>query len=247
MATAVERFKINRNKLVRFMMKYQFALKELETKLDILKTEFRLLHDYNPIEHTGTRIKSPESILKKLQRKGGDLSLSGIQEKVRDIAGMRIVCSFVSDIYRIADLLKNQNDLNVVEVEDYINNPKPNGYQSLHMLVEVPVFMSDRCEMVVVEVQIRTIAMDFWASLEHKIFYKFNGVVPPGLREDLKEAADTAHALDKKMESLHREVQACKPEQPDNAEQAMAVLLSENHPLPFPRALLEIFEADARK
>jgi putative GTP pyrophosphokinase len=225
--------------LTRFMMMYKFALQEVETKIDILQEEFQLLHDYNPIEHTKSRVKSPESIMKKLYRKGGAGSLKEIRESITDIAGIRITCSFVSDIYRVSSLLQNQNDLEVVSVKDYIKDPKPNGYQSLHLLVKVPVFMSDRQESVYVEVQIRTIAMDFWASLEHKIFYKFNGTVPQRLLDELKEAADSASELDEKMERLHREVDLIKTEQ--SAVQGLdSGLFGENAKLPIPNQLLAL-------
>jgi putative GTP pyrophosphokinase len=210
----LEQLKQIRNKLTRFMMIYKFALQEVETKIDILQEEFQLLHDYNPIEHTKSRLKTPESIMKKLYRKGGAGSLQEIRESIKDIAGIRITCSFVSDIYHISRMLQGQDDLEIISVKDYIQNPKPNGYKSLHLLVKVPVFMSDRQESVYVEVQIRTIAMDFWASLEHKIFYKFNGTVPQRLLDELKEAADSADELDEKMERLHMEVYQIRTEQP---------------------------------
>jgi len=195
-----------KTELVRFMMSYKFALDELNTKIDILKQEFHYIHDYNPIEHVKSRIKSPESIIKKSYKKGYDLSLPLIKENIRDIAGIRITCSFLSDIYELSDMLQQQQDLKVLEIKDYIKNPKPNGYQSLHLVLEVPVFMSDRVEKVCVEVQIRTIAMDFWASLEHKIYYKYNKEVPQHLMDELKEAATSASLLDKKMENIRKEM-----------------------------------------
>lgn len=206
----IEQMKFMQQKITRFLMMYKFALQEVETKIDILQEEFQLLHDYNPIEHTKSRLKSPESIMKKLYRKGGIGSLEDIKHTIKDIAGIRITCSFISDIYRISEMLQNQQDLTTISVKDYIKNPKPNGYKSLHLLVEVPVFMSDRVEPVCVEIQIRTIAMDFWASLEHKIFYKCNETVPEELLKDLKLAADTAFELDQKMERLHREINEIK-------------------------------------
>ncbi|RRJ64024.1 GTP pyrophosphokinase family protein [Paenibacillus oralis] len=206
----LEQMKALQKKLTRFMMMYKFALQELETKIEILQEEFQMLHDYNPIEHTKSRLKSPESIMKKIYRKGGPLSLDGIKSSIHDIAGIRITCSFISDIYRISQMLQNQKDLNVLSIKDYIKHPKSNGYKSLHMLVEVPVFMSDGEEPVCVEIQIRTIAMDFWASLEHKIFYKYNESVPERLLQDLKKAADTAYELDIKMEQLQREMEEIK-------------------------------------
>jgi len=243
----VEQLKWIKDRIVRFMMMYQFALNELETRIDILKEEFHLLHDYNPIEHTKTRLKSPESIMNKLLRKGGGGSLDNIKDKVKDIAGMRITCSFISDIYWIRDMLQSQSDLNIVEVKDYIAHPKPNGYQSLHLLIEVPIYTSDRRELVCVEVQIRTIAMDFWASLEHKIFYKYNGSVPQRLLAELKGAADVANALDVKMESLHREVEEIKSAQHDGGDAELARLISGDRELPIPRALLELIGEEERK
>ncbi|MGN7175198.1 GTP pyrophosphokinase [Cytobacillus sp. SAFR-174] len=206
-----------RTDLVRFMMSYKFALEEINTKLNILKEEFQYVHDYNPIEHVKSRIKSPESIFKKLQRKKLEISLESIEQNIRDIAGVRITCSFVSDIYKIQAMLQSQKDITVLECRDYIQNPKPNGYQSLHLIVQIPIFMSDREELVPVEIQIRTIAMDFWASLEHKIYYKYNKEIPQRIVKELKEAADTASRLDRKMENLHDEMIALKQLDDDEA------------------------------
>lgn len=216
-----------KNEITRFMMMYKFALDEMETKIEILKEEFQLLHDYNPIEHTKSRVKSPESIINKIARKNGELSLPSIKETIKDIAGLRITCSFVSDIYRIHEMLKVQHDLRIIDVKDYIANPKANGYQSLHLLIEVPVFMSDRAEKVLVEVQIRTIAMDFWASLEHKLYYKYNKAVPEHLLRELKEAADSAAALDIKMERLHREVESLQNEEEEETDSYLPALLDD--------------------
>lgn len=196
--------------LIRFMMSYKFALAEVNTKIDILQQEFEYIHDYNPIEHVKSRVKSPESILKKVQRKDYELSLTSIKENIRDIAGIRITCSFISDIYEISNMLQKQKDITVIECKDYIKNPKPNGYQSLHLIIQIPIFMSDRVEDVYVEIQIRTIAMDFWASLEHKIYYKYNKEVPQHMKDELKEAADSATLLDRKMERLQNEMNKLK-------------------------------------
>ncbi|QUH21151.1 GTP pyrophosphokinase [Alkaliphilus sp. B6464] len=196
--------------LTRFMMSYKFALDELNTKIDILKQEFEYIHDYNPIEHVKSRVKSPESILKKIYRKGYELSLPSIKSHIKDIAGIRITCSFISDIYKLSEMLQNQKDIKLINCKDYIKNPKPNGYQSLHLILEIPIFMSDREERVCVEVQIRTIAMDFWASLEHKIYYKYNKNVPEKLINELKEAANSVSQLDKKMENIHTEMKQFK-------------------------------------
>jgi len=231
-----------RHKITKFMMTYKFALQEMETKIEILKEEFHLLHDYNPIEHTKSRLKSPESIMKKLYRKNYDLSLAGIRSNIRDIAGLRITCSFISDIYRVSEMLSNHDDLRIIEVKDYIKNPKPNGYRSLHLLIEVPVFMSDHQERVCVEVQIRTIAMDFWASLEHKIFYKFDRDVPEQLLEELKIAADTATALDHRMERLHNEINEIKEEHAERDLIEMQQIMLSNQHISIPSALLKLLE-----
>ncbi|WP_337099318.1 GTP pyrophosphokinase [Paenibacillus sp. YIM B09110] len=218
-----------KTQMTRFMMMYKFALSELETRIEILQEEFHLLHEYNPIENTKSRLKSPKSIFEKLYRKQTGLSLTSIRNSIRDIAGMRITCSFISDIYRISDMLRNQSDLNIVEVKDYIKEPKPNGYQSLHLIIEVPVYISDRRENVFVEVQIRTIAMDFWASLEHKIFYKYNQEIPERLLNELREAAVSASALDHKMERLHDEIEAIKEEQDNDFSDELLQLLMNNN------------------
>ncbi|MFA9556908.1 GTP pyrophosphokinase family protein [Evansella sp. AB-rgal1] len=199
-----------KNEITRFIMAYEFALDEMNTKIDILKKEFEFIHEYSPIEHVSSRIKTPESIVKKVYRKNHELSFQSIKENINDIAGIRISCPFISDIYRLYDMLTFQKDIQIKEVKDYIAKPKPNGYQSLHVIVEIPVYMSDREERVCVEVQIRTIAMDFWASLEHKIFYKYNKDVPGRLLKDLKDAADSAAELDRKMERIHKEINEIK-------------------------------------
>jgi putative GTP pyrophosphokinase len=206
----LEKIRAVRMKLTRFMMIYKFALDEINTKIDILKQEFHYSYEYNPIEHVKSRLKTPESIIKKVYRKGYELSLPSIRENVKDIAGIRITCSFTSDIYEISDMLQRQKDIKLIEIKDYIKNPKPNGYKSLHLILEVPIFMSDQIENVCVEVQIRTIAMDFWASLEHKIYYKYDKEVPQHLLDELKEAAITVSQLDKKMENIHKEVSQIK-------------------------------------
>ncbi|WML42359.1 GTP pyrophosphokinase family protein [Neobacillus sp. OS1-2] len=220
--------------LTRFMMAYKFALDEINTKINILKDEFNYIHDYNPIEHVKSRLKSPESILKKVYRKGYDLSLGSIKENVKDIAGIRITCSFISDIYEMAKMISNQKDVRVVDYKDYIQNPKPNGYQSLHLILEIPIFMSDREELTYVEVQIRTIAMDFWASLEHKIYYKYNKEVPNHMIEELKDAAVMAAQLDRKMERLHQEIAVIKQADHEMEER----LIPNDH---FKRSFLESF------
>ncbi|MBO9129921.1 GTP pyrophosphokinase family protein [Bacillus sp. 165] len=190
-----------------FLFIYKFALDEIHTKLEILNEEFQFVHEHNPIEHIKVRIKSPESIKSKLERKGLEVSTENGERYIHDIAGIRVICSFVSDIYKIYDMIKNQDDVRVLRVKDYIKNPKPNGYQSLHLVIDIPVFLSDRTERVKVEVQIRTIAMDFWASLEHKIYYKFECDVPPHLTDELKQAAEMVHYLDVKMKRIKDEME----------------------------------------
>ena len=195
-----------RREFTRFLMSYKFGIDEMMTKINILKDEFTYIHDYSPIEHVKSRLKSADSVLGKTARKGLPLTLDAIRANIHDIAGIRITCSFIRDAYRISDMLTGQQDITVVAVKDYIAEPKANGYRSLHLIVEVPVFMSDRVESVRVEIQIRTVAMDFWASLEHKIFYKYDKAVPEALLDELRDAADVARHLDVKMEGLHEEV-----------------------------------------
>lgn len=185
------------------MFLYNAALKEVGTKLEILNDEFHHVHQYNPIEHIKTRIKTPESIVKKLKRNGYESSIENMVKYINDIAGVRLICSFTSDIYRLAEMIGNQSDLKVLSIKDYIKYPKDSGYKSYHMLVSVPVFLSDSVVETKVEIQIRTIAMDFWASLEHKIYYKFEGNAPENISQDLKECADMVSALDERMLQLN--------------------------------------------
>ncbi|PZU39153.1 MAG: GTP pyrophosphokinase [Microbacterium sp.] len=195
-----------RDEFQRFLLEYRFGLQEVETKIAILRDEFQHMHDYNPIEHVSSRVKTPDSLAEKVARKGIDPDFSVIREQITDVAGIRVTVSFVADAYRLFDLLTAQDDITVRTVKDYIAHPKANGYKSLHAIVEVPVFLSTGRVDVPVEVQFRTIAMDFWASLEHKIYYKFDRQVPEGLLASLKDAADSAAELDTRMERLHREV-----------------------------------------
>lgn len=191
-------------KTVNFL--YSSALKEVNTKLEILNDEFQHVHQYNPIEHIKSRLKTPESIVKKLRKSGYEISIENMVTHVNDIAGIRVICSFVSDIYTIADMIGKQNDIKVLSVKDYIQNPKGNGYRSFHMLVSIPIFLSDSMVDTKVEIQIRTIAMDFWASLEHKIYYKFEGKAPEYIRTDLKECSKIVSMLDAKMLSLNEAI-----------------------------------------
>ncbi len=185
---------------------YNSALKQISTKLEILNDEFQHVHRYNPIEHIKSRIKTSESIVKKLKKHGYESTIQNMVQYVNDIAGIRVICSFTSDIYRIAEMISNQSDIKVISVKDYIVNPKASGYKSYHMLVTVPVYLSDRIVDTKVEIQIRTVAMDFWASLEHKIHYKFEGNAPAYIKEELIACAKMVSELDIKMLSLNEEV-----------------------------------------
>ncbi|MCI8336434.1 MAG: GTP pyrophosphokinase family protein [Peptococcaceae bacterium] len=186
---------------------YQSAIKEIGTKIEILNDEFQAKQKRNPIEHIKSRVKSTKSIVKKLQRKGLPVTLDSARENLTDIAGIRIICSFIDDIYIIADLLSGQDDIVLVEKIDYIQKPKPSGYRSLHLILQVPVFFSDHTEHVKVEVQIRTIAMDFWASLEHKLHYKGSENVPDSISEELRECADIIAETDRKMQNIHNRLE----------------------------------------
>ncbi len=192
---------------------YTAALKEIGTKLEILNDEFKHVHRYNPIEHIKSRIKTSESIVKKLKRHGYESTIENMVRYVNDIAGVRVICSFTSDIYRIADMISNQNDIKILSIKDYIKNPKESGYKSYHMLVSIPIYLSDRKVDAKVEIQIRTVAMDFWASLEHKIRYKFEADAPQHIKDELVECARMVSDLDARMLSLNDEIQALIQEQ----------------------------------
>ena len=185
---------------------YNSALKEVGTKLEILNDEFQHVHQYNPIEHIKARLKTAESIVKKLKRHGYESTVENMVKYINDIAGIRIICSFTSDIYRIADMIMEQQDIKVINVKDYITFPKASGYKSYHIIVTVPVYLSDRVVDTKVEIQIRTVAMDFWASLEHKIQYKFEGAAPDHIKEELVECSKLVADLDARMLSLNEEI-----------------------------------------
>ena len=189
------------------MLVYSAAMKQIEAKIEILNEEFQQVHSYNPIEHVKSRLKSTESIVKKLKKQGREVSLGNMVEYVNDIAGVRVICSFTSDIYRIADIISKQRDIKVISVKDYLVKPKPSGYKSYHMIVSIPVYLTDRVVETKVEIQIRTVAMDFWASLEHKMNYKFEGNAPQSLKDELIMCAEIVSLLDERMLSLNEEVQ----------------------------------------
>ena len=188
------------------MMMYRCTVREVRTKLEVLNDEFSVEYKRNPISFIKTRIKKPESIYKKLKKLGYDFTAENIQNQLNDVAGIRVVCAFIDDIYTIADLIAKQDDITVIQVKDYIKNPKVSGYKSFHMHVTVPIFLSDRVVDTKVEIQIRTIAMDFWASLEHKIYYKFEGHAPEYISRDLRACAEIVSNLDAKMLQLNEAI-----------------------------------------
>ena len=188
------------------MQLYSAAVREVRTKVEILDEEFRTRYAHNPIHHIDSRLKSPQSMMKKLARKGLPQTLEAAEANLNDIAGIRIVCNYLDDIYRIADLLQRQRDVEFVHRRDYIENPKESGYRSLHLVIRIPVFLSSHTELVPVEVQIRTIAMDFWASLEHQLRYKSNHETTQQLRRRLQQCAEASAALDREMQDIYREI-----------------------------------------
>ncbi len=198
------------------MMMYDCAIKEVRTKLEVLNSEFSVRYQRNPIEFISSRIKKPVSIARKLRKRGFPVNISSMEENLTDIAGVRVICSFIDDIYAIADMLTRQDDLRILERKDYIQAPKPNGYRSLHLILEVPVFFSDHKRSMKAEVQIRTIAMDFWASLEHQLKYKKEVPDEQEIIQELKECADTIAATDQRMMAIRNRIHntAQSPEDP---------------------------------
>ncbi len=188
------------------MLFYESALAEIQTRINVVNKEFKLMNNYSPIEHVASRIKSPKSIMRKLALNGFDITLENIVKHINDVAGIRIICSFTTDIFDLAAYIMKQEDINVLKVKDYINSPKANGYMSYHMIVSIPVHLAEKTVFTKVEIQIRTIAMDFWASLEHKMNYKFVGNAPEHIKRELKECADICAFLDRKMLSLNEEI-----------------------------------------
>ena len=188
------------------MMMYRCAIREIQTKLEILNDEFKTKNQRNPIDSIRTRVKSPASIFDKMQRKGFEVSIQSIVNNLNDVAGVRVVCPFISDIYAVANMLISQDDVEVMEVKDYIKNPKPNGYRSLHYVVIIPIYLSSGKEYMKVEVQIRTIAMNFWASTEHQLRYKKDKPMTPEMHERLKKCADIMADADYQMQKLAEEM-----------------------------------------
>ena len=183
--------------------RYSAAMREVQTKLEILDDEFQMKHRRNPIHHMQNRLKTIQSMMEKLRRKQYAVSMQSAVDNLTDIAGIRVICSYVQDVYTVAHLLTSQDDIRLIKMRDYIQNPKSNGYRSLHLIVEVPVFLQEGRILVPVEVQIRTIAMDFWASLEHDLRYKANGIVPQDICDELQQVGEDIALLDNKMQSIH--------------------------------------------
>ena len=192
------------------LMKYNCAIREVKTKLEVLNDEFSIQNQRNPIEFIKTRVKKPASIVGKLMRKGFDVSLKSVHDNLNDVAGIRVICSFVDDIYAVADMLTKQDDVTLIEVKDYIKNPKPNGYRSLHLIIEIPVFFSNTKDNLRVEVQIRTIAMDFWASLEHDLKYKKEFCNVDEIHEELRQCAETIAHTDARMMEIRDKIEILK-------------------------------------
>ena len=199
------------------MFLYNAAIKEVRTKLDIMNDEFQYIHQYNPIEYIKSRIKTPNSIAKKLSRHGLENTMENMVEHINDIAGVRIVCSFTSDIYRLAEMIGKQKEFTILYIKDYMKHPKESGYRSYHMLITVPIQTTNGINPTKVEIQIRTIAMDFWASLEHKIYYKF---APEYISRELRDCAAITSKLDAKMLSLNEAIIAEKERQQSEEEQS---------------------------
>lgn len=199
-------FAENAHLYMELMMMYRSAIREVQTKLEVLNDEFSVRYKRNPISFIKTRVKTPESILNKLKTKGYPVTLESIYLHLHDVAGIRVVCPFIDDIYEVSRMLTKQDDITLLQTKDYIQDPKPNGYRSLHLIVEIPVFFSDRKQPMQVEVQIRTIAMDFWASLDHQLRYKKNPEHAKKISEDLKECADIIAATDQRMQTIKYDI-----------------------------------------
>lgn len=190
---------------------YDSAVRLLKLKFEVLNNEFKVLYERNPIHHIDSRLKSPESMIAKLKKKGCEISIDSARKNVNDIAGVRVVCHYIDDVYSVAEMLMRQTDLEIVKVQDYIKTPNYNGYRSLHLDIKVPVYLSDRTEYVVAEVQIRTIAMDFWASLEHDIRYKADkSKLPVGINEEMLECSDKIADIDRQMQDMYKRIKAAE-------------------------------------
>jgi len=203
-------FPIDMTVYIQEMQLYRAALKEIQTKLEILDSEFEVKYDYNPIHHIESRLKTPSSIAEKLTKKGLPITIEAMREELNDIAGIRVICNYIDDARRIAEMLIAQDDIMLIRKKDYIQYPKENGYRSLHLVLSIPIFLSGGRQNVRVEVQIRTIAMDLWASLEHHLHYKNSEEIPADLMEKLKRCAGTLEQIDDEMQQIYREIKGCK-------------------------------------
>lgn len=207
LATTSDDFFKQARPFTELMMRYQCAMLEIKTKLDVLNNQLSLENDRNPFESISCRIKSPRSIAEKLTRKNFPMTVESIEENLNDVAGIRVICSFPDDIYTLSKRLCGQDDIKVIEIKDYIKNPKPNGYRSLHLILEIPIFLLDEKKFMRVEVQFRTIAMDFWASLEHKVKYKKDiSANQEEISAELKECAEEIAKLDLRMQNIQRKI-----------------------------------------
>ena len=213
----LEMLEKNKKPMDLLMSYYKCAIMEIETKFKVLNQEYSLQYDKNPIESIKTRVKSYDSLLRKIRKKDIPLTLDSIEKNITDIAGVRVICSFPDDIYEIAESFLKQDDITLIEKKDYIQNPKPSGYRSLHLIVQVPIFLQNTKKLVTVEVQLRTIAMDFWASLEHKMRYKKN--ISPNqvkfLQDELSDCARQSAALDERMQNIRNVIIQNSPEEED--------------------------------
>lgn len=201
-----EEFQKQNEQLVLLMTYYKCAIMEIETKFNVLNEEFSLQNDRNPIASIKSRVKSPESIINKLRRLNKPITAASIEENLSDVAGIRVTCSFIDDVYALAQALLEQDDVFLVEKKDYITNPKPNGYRSLHLIVKTPIFLFKEKKIITVEIQLRTLAMDFWASLEHQLRYKKDLEFTPEMSQKLSECARISSLLDGEMNDLNRQV-----------------------------------------
>ena len=192
----------------KLMSYYRCAMMEIETKFNVLNDQFSLQYERNPIESIKTRLKSPESLLRKLRKKDLPVTIESVEDNIYDVAGIRVICSFIEDIYNLAECLLRQDDIKLIEIKDYIKEPKKSGYRSLHLIVEVPIFLEDEKKLVKAEVQLRTIAMDFWASLEHQIKYKQDVVMQDEIVEELRQCAEVINITDEKMMNIRRKIDA---------------------------------------
>lgn len=205
----INQFNLDRDKLSKCMLEYSSALHLLETQLEILRDEFKLSHQYNPIEHINTRLKSIDSIIKKMYKKGLNINIENMKEHIYDIVGARIVCSFKNDVYDLVKIIEDCNIFRIIEKKDYIKNPKESGYSSFHLKIAVLVPFSKGSKEIKAEIQIRTMAMDFWASIEHKLSYKFPGEIPEDIIVEFKETSGAIKELDNKMSSLVKRLEEC--------------------------------------